>query len=136
MERTLLILGLLIGLNFTRLAQDINFSKSEFNSVLCKQWKIEYALMSGMKIWRISRATDLDLKFITVGKYKLIRENGNNDGGIWTFDTEKKYVELSIKGKITSRIKSIDKNKLILTIVSWRNAPAGLASIEVHFTPI
>ena len=74
--------------------------------------------MTGMKIGQIPGAADFDLKLITVAKYKLIRENGNNDGGIWTFDTEKKYVELSIKGKITSRIKSIDKNKLILTIVS------------------
>jgi hypothetical protein len=118
MERTLLILGLLIGLNFTLLAQDINLSKSELNSVLCKQWKIEYDLMGGMKIRQIPGAADFDFKFITVGKYKLIRKNGNNGSGIWTFDTEKKYVELSIKGKITSRIKSIDKNTLILTIVS------------------
>ncbi|PHS66714.1 MAG: hypothetical protein COB12_05790 [Flavobacterium sp.] len=136
MKKTILFIGFLIGLNFNLLAQNINLNKSELESVLCKQWEIEYALIDGMKIGQIPGATDFDFKFKSDGKYDLIREEGNIENGLWVFDIKNKYVELLIKGKLTSRIKSIEKDKLILAMVSRQNDPLGLPSVEIHFKPI
>jgi hypothetical protein len=136
MKKTLLSIGLIIGLNFMLFAQEISLNKSDLESVLCKQWEIEYASMNGMKIGQMPGASDFDFKFKSDGKYDLIREDGKNESGVWVYDTENKYVELSIKGKVTSRIKSIDKNKLILILVSGKNDPKGLPSVEIHFKPI
>jgi len=136
MKRTLIVIGLIIGMNLTCFAQEVTLSESELENVLCKQWDIEYAMMNGMKIGQMPGAADFDIKFKSDGEYDLIREDGENESGIWTYDSEKKYVELSIKDKVTSRIKSLDTNKLILTLVSGKNDPPGLPSVEVHFKPI
>lgn len=92
MKKTLLSIGLIIGSNFTLFAQDINLSKSELESTLCKQWEIEYASMNGMKIGQMPGSADFDFKFKSDGKYDLIREDGNNESGIWTYDSENNYV--------------------------------------------
>lgn len=136
MKKTLFLMVLVIGLNNSLMAQDVNLSKTELETVLCKQWEIEYALMGGMQIKQIPGAADFDFKFISDGKYDLIRKDGNTESGIWTYLPENKYVELSIKDKITSRVKSIDESKLILILVSGENDPPGIPSIEVHFKPI
>ncbi|CAM4410864.1 hypothetical protein [Zobellia nedashkovskayae] len=136
MRKKLLLLGFIIGLNFTLFAQDININETELESVLCKQWEIEYALMGGMKVGQMPGASDFDFKFHPDGKYDLIREDADNSAGIWTYNSDGKYVELSIEEKVTSRIKYIDQNKLILTLVSGQNDPPGLPSMEVHFKPM
>ena len=136
MKRNLIVIGLVIGINLNCFAQEVTLSESELKNVLCKQWEIEYALMNGMKIGQMPGASDFDFNFKKDGTYDLIREDGKNESGIWTYNSEKKYVELSIKEKVTSRIKSIDKTKLILTLVSGQNDPPGLPSVEVHFKPI
>ena len=136
MKKMIVAIGLAIGLSFTLLAQDITLSKSDLAAVLCTQWEIEYASMNGMKIGQMPGAADFDFKFKSDGNYDLIREEGTNESGMWTYDTKNKYVELSIEGKVTSRIKSIDKNKLILTLAAGENDPPGLPSLEVHFKPV
>ena len=92
--------------------------------------------MNGMKIGQMPGATDFDIKFIDDGTYDLIQDDGKDESGIWTYDAEKKYVELKIKERITSRIKFIDKTNLILTLVSGENDSPGLQNVEVHFKPI
>ncbi|MGB3605809.1 hypothetical protein [Psychroserpens sp.] len=136
MKKTIILIGLIIGMNLASYSQEVTLSKSELENVLCKQWEIEYAMMNGMKIGQMPGAADFDIKFKSDGEYDLIREDGNNESGIWTYDAENKYVELSIKEKSTSRIKSIDKGKLILTLVSGQNDPPGLPSVEIHFKPM
>jgi len=123
-------------LNLTCFAQEVTLSKSELENVLCKQWEIEYAMMNGMKIGQMPGAADFDIKFKSDGKYNLIREDGKNENGIWIYNVENKFVELSIKDKTTSRIKSISNEKLILTLVPGQNDPQGLPSVEIHFKPI
>lgn len=136
MKKNLILIGLIIGMNLTSSAQEVTLTNSELKSILCKQWGIEYAMINGVKTGQMPGASDFDFKFKKDGEFDLIRENGKNESGIWTYDTENKYVDLSIKGKITSRIKSIDKTKLIMTLVPGRNDPSGLPNVEVRFKPI
>ncbi|WP_324026327.1 hypothetical protein QSV08_02620 [Maribacter sp. BPC-D8] len=136
MRNTLFYILMIIGMNSTLSAQDINLDESELQSILCQQWEIEYALMGGMKIGQLPGAADFDFDFHSDGKYDIISENEDNKSGRWIYDIENKYVELSIEEKTTSRIKFIDTNKLILILVSGQNDPPGLPSMEVHFKPM
>jgi hypothetical protein len=127
---------MIIGMNSMLYAQDVSLNESELKSILCHQWEIEYALMGGMKIGQMPGAADFDFNFHSDGKYDILSEDGDNKNGLWTYDTENKYIELSIKEKVTSRIKFISKNKLILILVSGQNDPSGLPSMEIHFKPM
>ena len=105
--------------------------KSELKDVLCKQWGIEYAMMNGKKIGQMPGATDFDFIFSSDGSYDLIREDGDNKSGTWIYNLANKNIELSIEDKMTSRIISINKDKMIVTLVSDR-----LPGVEIHFKPI
>ena len=135
-KRIIITIGCLLAFNFYVLAQDIHFSKATLKPVLCKQWQIEYAMMGEMKIGQKIGATDFDMKFNTDGTYDLIHKDGKTQKGKWVYYADKKYVELSIDDKVTSRVKSVNKTTLILTLVSGENDPPGLPQLEVHFKPI
>jgi len=136
MKKGILFLLILTGLNSSIFGQNITLSEPELESVLTKQWTIEFAMVGSMKIGQMPGAKDFDFIFKKDKKYDIIEEDGSTKSGTWKYDMDKNYVELSINGKTTSRIKSIDKNKLILTMVSGKNDPPGLPSVEVHFKPI
>ncbi|PCI31341.1 MAG: hypothetical protein COB60_12100 [Flavobacteriaceae bacterium] len=136
MKKTLVCIGFLLGLSFGLSAQNIKLSTAKLKNVLCKQWKIDYSMMGGMRIGELPGAPDFDFNFKSDGHYDLIREDGNNESGIWFFNYKKKFVELAIEGKVTSRIKSIKKDKFVLIFVVRDEDHPGLLSVEVHFKPI
>ena len=123
-----LLIVFFIGLNFTLFAQDINLSESELKSTLCKQWKFEYSMMGGSKM----TGADLDINFHSNGDYYLIDQVGTKKGK-WIYNTENKYVELYIENMMTSHIKSVDKNGLLLIIPPIPNDPTGSQDMEIHF---
>ena len=129
--KKLIVIILIIGMNLIASAQEITLTKSELEDVLCKQWEIEYAMMNGMKIGQMPGAADFDFKFTSDGNYDLIREDGEKESGTWVYNVSNKNIELSIEEKMTSLIKSIDENKMIVTLISER-----LPGVEIHFTPI
>lgn len=136
MKKTLVALGFLIGLNTSFFAQNITLTASELETILTKQWEIEYAMMGSMKIGQVPGAKDFDVLFKRDGKYDLIEDDGTIRNGIWKYVTKNNYIELSIDGKVTTRIKSINKSKLILIMVSEDNDAPTLPNVEIHFKPI
>lgn len=136
MKKTLAALGFLIGLNTSFFAQNITLTASELETILTKQWEIEYAMMGSMKIGQVPGAKDFDVLFKRDGKYDLIEDDGTIRNGIWKYVTKNNYIELSIDGKVTTRIKSINKSKLILIMVSEDNDAPTLPNVEIHFKPI
>lgn len=136
MKKTLVALGFLIGLNTSFFAQNITLTASELETILTKQWEIEYAMMGSMKIGQVPGAKDFDVLLKRDGKYDLIEDDGTIRNGIWKYVTKNNYIELSIDGKVTTRIKSINKSKLILIMVSEDNDAPTLPNVEIHFKPI
>lgn len=131
MKKNLILIVLLFGISLNSSAQEVSFTKTELEEVLCKQWEIEYAMMNGMKIEQMPGAADFDIIFKADGSYDLIRKDGDNKSGIWVYDTANKSIELSIEERTTSSIKSINHNKMILTLDSEK-----LSGVEIHFKPI
>ena len=136
MGKIIILLGLCFGINLSLYSQDIKLSDSELTLLLCTEWEIDYALAEGMKIKQMPGATDFNYNFHTDGNYDLINDDGTIDTGTWKYNTEKKYVDLTLNGQVNTRIKSINKGKLIITMVSGPNDPPGLPNVEIHFKPI
>ncbi|HHC79451.1 MAG TPA: hypothetical protein ENK46_06180 [Flavobacteriia bacterium] len=137
MNKTLfLIFSSIILCCFSSSAQNITLDEPELIQVLCKQWKIDFAVVGNMKIGQKPGADNFDMKFASDGTYRLINDNEKTiNTGKWTYNVKKKYVELSIDEKVTSRILSINAKKLVLILVSGKNDPPGLPQMEVHFKP-
>ena len=134
-KRLILTFACFFTFNFLIIAQEITFAKSKLKPILCKRWQIEYAMMGKMKIEQKIGAADFDLKFNTNGSYDLIHDDGKTQQGKWVYYTDKKYIELSINNKVKFHVKSIDKTKLILTLVAGKGDPPGLPQLEIHFKP-
>ncbi|WP_299184700.1 hypothetical protein [uncultured Aquimarina sp.] len=135
MKRLILFIEFIICACSSIIAQNIKLEKSELESLLFKRWDVEYAMMGSMKVGQIPGAKDFDFLFKRDGSYDVIDEKSTKTGN-WKYDKERKYIELSINGKVTSRIKSLDKNKLILILVRGKNDPPGLPKVKVHYKPI
>jgi hypothetical protein len=136
MKKSLFFLGLLIGFNASILAQNVKLDKSELESFLTKQWEIEFAMMGSQKIGQMPGAKDFDFFFKEDGKFDIIEDDGTIRNGFWKYLLEDNYIELTIDGKVTSRIISLDKSKLILILVSGNSDSPKLQNVEIHFKPI
>lgn len=128
-----LTICLIIGLQLNLNAQNVTQSKVELNKVLCKKWVPDYALMGGMKINQLPSNLAFELEFNSDNSYFVIKEKKKQKGE-WSQNTSKKYIELAINNKITSRITKISETEFILVLVSdGKNDPPGLPSMEIHF---
>ena len=136
MKKLLFFIGLLIGFNFSVLGQNVKFTESELETNLTKQWEIEFAMMGSDKIGQMPGAKDFDFLFKKDGKFDLIEDDGTIRTGFWKYLSEDNYIELTIDGTITSRIISLDKNKLILILSSGKSDSTKLQNVEIHFKPI
>ncbi len=136
MKKILLFLVFSIELNASLFSQNINQSQSELETLLIKQWEIEYAMLGTTKIEQMPGAKDFNILFNLDGTYQLIEDTGNVITGKWIFFPEKKYVELAIGEKISSRIISLEKDKMILIIVSGKEKSPDVPNSEIHFKPI
>ena len=136
MEKQLLFLGLLIGFNISVIGQNVKMTESELGTILPNQWEIEFATMGSQKIGQMPGAKDFDFLFSKDGKFDLIEDDGTIRKGFWKYVSEENYIELSIDGNITSRITLLNKNKLILILVSGKSESSKLTNVEIHFKPI
>jgi hypothetical protein len=136
MKKLLLFLGLLIGFNTSVIGQNVKMTESELETTLTNQWEIEFATMGSEKIGQMPGAKDFDFLFTKDGKFDLIEDDGTIRKGFWKYLPDENYIELTIDGKITSRITSLNKSKLILILVSDKSSPSKLTNVEIHFKPI
>ena len=136
MKKLLLFLGLLIGFNISLLGQNVKLTQSELETILTHQWEIEFAMMGSEKIGQMPGAKDFDFLFKKDGKFDLIEDDGTIRTGFWKYLSEDNYIELTIDGRITSRITSLNKNKLILILVSGKSDSSKLPNVKIHFKPI
>lgn len=125
-------LGLFLTINFNSKAQNITQTKTELNTILCKTWKADYAIMNGMRINQLPNNIAFELKFHNDNSYFVIKEKTKQKGS-WTFNQNKKYIDLSINNKINSRIIRISESEIVFILVSdGKTNPPGLPNMEVY----
>ncbi len=66
----------------------------------------------------------------------MIDDDGTVRTRFWKYQPEDKYIELSVDGKITSRITSLNNSKLILILVSGKSESTKLPNVIIHFKPL
>ncbi len=134
MKKIIGIIAVCIGMSSGMFAQDIDMTSAELSLVLCKQWDIEYAMMGSMKIGQAPGAKDFDLKFNADGSCDMISDT-KTERGTWEYDASNDWVDISVNGTNTSRVRSVSSEKLVLKLVKGGNDPQGLPSVEIHFKP-
>ena len=123
---------LFLSISFNCAAQNITQNKTELSTILCKTWKVDYALMNGMRINQLPNNMTFELEFKTDNSYFVIREKGKQKGK-WNFIQNKKFVNLSVNNKIISRITKISENEMVVILISdGKINPPGLPNIEVY----
>ena len=131
MKKNLFAFLLIIGFAPLLNAQNISLSKEELTKHLCREWKTAYATMGGMNVGPKANA-GFDVVFNSDGSYTTSKSTTK---GKWNFDTKKKYVELRMNNKLTSRIISIDEKEFVMVLVSDADGPKGMPDLEIHFIP-
>ena len=116
MRKTILlgIIGLLCS-HQSLFAQNINGSMDSIQTLLCKKWEVNYALMGGMKIGRVPGATEMNYEF-NKDKTFLLTSNGSKDKtkGTWSYDAKKKLIKLTLNGKSNTTITSLKEDELVI----------------------
>ena len=124
--------GLFFGINFNLKAQKVSQTKTELNKVLCKTWKVNYAMMNGMRINQLPNNIAFEFEFNSDNSYLVFKEKTKQKGK-WTFNEKKKYIDLSINNQTNSRITKINENELIFILVSdGKSNPSDLLNMEVY----
>jgi hypothetical protein len=127
-----LTLSLFLTINFNSKAQNVTQTKTELNTILCKTWKADYAMMNGMRINQLPNNIAFEFEFLSDNSYFVIKEKTKQKGK-WIFNQNKKYIDLSINNKINSRIIKISENEIVLILVSdGKTNPPGLPNMEVY----
>ncbi|GAA0758523.1 lipocalin-like domain-containing protein [Psychroflexus lacisalsi] len=135
MKKIIILFLVLICLPFSISAQSIDLKPSKLESILCKQWTIEFAKMGDIELTEVPDTLDFNLKFNSNGTYEVKSSNDDNSSGTWAYDKDKGTVELEAAGNVKFTIKSISKDKLIINLDLGEDAPLGLSNLELHFKP-
>ncbi len=113
-------------------AQNVTQSKTELSKLLCKTWKADYAMMNAMRINQLPNNSAFECEFNTDNSY-IVNKEKTKQQGIWTYNENKKYIDLAINNKTNSRITKINENELVLVLVSeGKNNAVGLPNMEVY----
>lgn len=126
-----LVIIILIATSFNLKAQVIQ-SETELNKILCKNWKPDFAVMGDVKINQLPNTIAFELEFNSDNSYFVIKDNDKQKGK-WTFNPDKKHIELSINNKVTSRIIKINETEFILVLVSEGIKNPSIPHMQIHF---
>jgi hypothetical protein len=89
-------------------------------------------MMNGMRINQLPNNIAFKFEFNTDNSYFVIKEKTKQQGK-WTYNENKKHIDLEINNKTNSRITKINENELVLVLVSdGKNNPLGLPNMKVY----
>ena len=121
-------------LNKTSFSQSIDLSIDSIATLLCKNWEVDYAMMGNLKIGRIPGATEINYQF-NKDKTFLMTSNEPIDKikGTWLYDTKKKIIKLTVKGKSNTSIISLKEGELIILADTKEATPHDPMEIKLVY---
>jgi hypothetical protein len=122
------ITGLLFVIQVS--AQTLDLSPSQIDSLLCKKWAVDYALMGNAKIGRGPGAPQMVFEFF---KNKALTSDGMK--GTWEYDKKAKVIRLFFNGKSNSSIVSLTADELIMVMNPPQNKSPDLSDMKMVFKP-
>ena len=105
-------------------AQNINLSADSVSLFLCKQWKVDHALVGTMKMKRVPGKSALDYEFKPDNTFYTTGSNPGDKGkGTWKYDSTRKTIMLVMRGKPNTKIVSLKPAELIILLDAKKPGP-------------
>lgn len=103
-------------------AQNIAIPVDSINTLLCKNWDINYAMLGGMKIGKMPGVPEVSYAFAKDNSF-IMSSNDPKDKkkGTWSYDPKKKLIKLTADGKSNTSIISLKEDEFIM-LVDTKNA--------------
>jgi hypothetical protein len=106
----------------------------DIKSMLCRGWETDYALMGSTRVDRVQAIGNFVYQFKNNNTYLLYDSaHRSKYDGAWVYNSDKKEVDLYLKGRIRGRIISLHENKLIMIVGQARNTGEGESEIRVVY---
>ncbi|SDX36616.1 hypothetical protein SAMN05444411_10513 [Lutibacter oricola] len=135
MKKIIIALGLVIGVSTSIISQNIYLKKTELDKVLCKNWDVDHAIMSGLTIKKLAVNADFEIEFNLDGTFEIYKETGEVREGLWLFNSKKHYVVLVENDEPIGIVKSCRKGILDIQFSSEKDDSA-IANLEVFLKPL
>ena len=132
MKRNYIFCLLLCLVSSFAYCQKIELSESKLKEVLCKTWILDHGMANDEEIQGLELFTGEVFEFKTNNTYNIKSKSGNTTG-IWKFNEEDKCIEIFTDDRISSRIKFINTEKLILLPELDKMQQEFIKNLEFHF---
>ncbi|HEX4849170.1 MAG TPA: lipocalin family protein [Puia sp.] len=117
--------------------QAINLEGDSLKNLLCKQWKMDYAIMGGMRIDKMPGAAETNFEFKNDGTFiQTTNISSQKTKGGWSYDKNKKVVKLISNGKSNFNIISLKKDELIMLADTKQATPDDPTPIQIVYKVI
>jgi hypothetical protein len=117
-------------------AQNISIPFDSIQTLLCKKWEVDYAVMGGMKVGRMPGAEEInyefnkDRTFIISGKDPKEKKKGT-----WSYDPKKKLIKLTVDGRNSTSIISLTENEFVMLADTKTATPDDPTDIRIVYKP-
>lgn len=129
------IIGLLCS-SQSLFAQNINGTLDSIQTLLCKQWEVDYVLMGGMKIGRMPGAAEINYEFNKDKTFFMTSDDPNDKAkGTWSYDPKKKLIKLTLNGGTNSNIVSLKEGELVMLLEANAAVPDDLKDVQMVYKP-
>ena len=125
---------ILLFFTFHSYSQITKFDESIINSMLIGKWNIEKVILDGENATLTKIFKNNSIEFFENRKFIEYPTNETSARGIWSYNSEKKLIELKDNDKIIGVIKSLEKNYMIFEPLIEKDELTLNKNYEMYFT--
>jgi hypothetical protein len=117
-------------------AQNITIPLDSIQTLLCKKWEVDYAVMGGMKIGRMPGASEINYEF-NKDKTFIMTSNDPKEKkkGTWSYDQKKKLIKLTVDGRSNTSIISLKEGEFVMLADTKNATPDDPMEIKLVYKP-
>lgn len=115
------------------LAQDITLSADSVQTLLCRKWEVDYAVVDGMNIGRMPGAPEINYEFLKDKTFMMFSNDPKDrTKGTWSYDPKKKLVQLLLNGRKDTQVVSLKEGEFVM-LADTRNVFPDAPPIQMVF---
>lgn len=123
----LILTSLFAILTLGTFSQNIILSPDSINTLLCKKWQVDYALMGNMKIEQLPGATEINYEFLKNGTVIMTTSPATDKEktkGSWSYDAKNKRIKIVTYNKNTGVITDLNDSLFVMQMNTDKNGSA------------
>ncbi len=128
------VVTILLTFHTFSMAQTIELTDSEVESLLCKKWEIEYMDVQGMKV-APQEGAGFEFLFHKGGSFEMLPSNelDPNPEMKWVYSKENKNIRLYESDRLMGKILELNEDTFIMAFESTEDMP--MEGMKAHFIP-